>query len=63
MPFEDDTLGHFIAGYITGEGCFYITTRRHVTTPRVQCGSSVRLRVDRELLEIVRQAMMYSENL
>jgi hypothetical protein len=54
---EDDALGHFVAGYVSGEGSFYISAPK---TPagQLQCGFSLRVRDDdQELVEEVQRAL------
>jgi hypothetical protein len=50
---DDEALNHFIAGYVSGEGSFYISAPK---TPagQWQCGFSLKVREDdRELVEAV----------
>ena len=54
---NSEALGHFIAGYISGEGSFYITLPQAVSG-QVQCGFALKVQAaDRELVELIRQTM------
>lgn len=54
---DDEALNHFIAGYISGEGSFYISAPK-TSAGQLQCGFSLKVRNDdRELVEMVRRAL------
>ncbi len=58
----DEALHHFIAGFVSGEGSFFITARRAISrrkpTLQVVCGFSIKLRGDdRELIESIHTAL------
>ncbi len=58
----DEALNHFIAGFVSGEGSFFITAHRTISRRKpslqVVCGFSLKLRDDdRELVEIIREAL------
>ena len=49
----DEALGHFIAGYISGEGSFYISQPKS-TLGQMQCGFTLKVHADdQELVEAV----------
>jgi hypothetical protein len=54
---DDEALNHFIAGYVSGEGSFYISAPK-TSAGQVQCGFSLKVRDDdRELVEMVRRTL------
>jgi hypothetical protein len=54
---DDEALNNFIAGYVSGEGSFYISAPR-TSAGQLQCGFSLKVRDDdRELVEMVRLAL------
>jgi hypothetical protein len=61
----DSDVGQFIAGLVTGEGCFFITLQmNHGAKWQVTCGFSIRMRADdRELVKMVWQALNFSGNI
>src|SRR5574341_1302913 len=59
---DDLALNNFVAGFVSGEGCFYITVSTQPTGRRqAQCAFSLKVRDDdRELIELVWRALKYS---
>ncbi len=54
---DDEALNYFIAGYVSGEGSFYISAPKS-SAGQLQCGFSLKVRDDdRELVEMVRLAL------
>jgi hypothetical protein len=54
---DDETSNHFIAGYVSGEGSFYISAPK-TPSGQLQCGFSLKVRKDdRELVEMVRHTL------
>ena len=54
---DAEALNHFIAGYVSGEGSFYISAPK-TSAGQLQCGFSLKVRDDdRELIELVWQAL------
>ena len=50
---DDEALNHFIAGYVSGEGSFYISAPK-TSAGQLQCGFSLKVRDDdRELVDTV----------
>lgn len=54
---DDEALNHFIAGYVSGEGSFYISAPK-TPSGQLQCGFSLKVQGDdRELVEMVQRAL------
>ena len=54
---DDEAVSHFIAGYVSGGGSFYISAPK-TSAGQLQCGFSLKVRDDdRELVEAVWQAL------
>ena len=62
---QDDSFKEFIAGYVTGEGSFWITLHsRHNNLPQPVCGFSIRVRKDDlDLLRNIWKALGYVGNI
>ncbi|HLE29913.1 MAG TPA: LAGLIDADG family homing endonuclease [Anaerolineales bacterium] len=57
----NNDLNYFIAGFVAGEGSFFVTTSTTTTWPQVTCAFSIKIRADdREMLEIIRRALKFS---
>ena len=62
---SDDGMNNFIAGFVSGEGSFYVTIGKGSTYhDQVQCGFSVKVRADdRELIKGIWRALEFSGNI
>ncbi len=62
---DTDRFFDFIAGFVTGEGSFYVTVQRSQSRwPQVSCGFSVKVRADDEtLIRSIWRALDYAGNI
>jgi hypothetical protein len=62
---DDRDFGNFVAGFVAGEGCFYVSvSHKLIGRTQVDCGFSIRLRNDdRELLQAIHRTLKYSGNI
>jgi len=62
---DNERLNDFIAGFVSGEGCFFVTIQRgHTYTPQVICGFSLKVRADDlELIRTIWRALDFAGNI
>lgn len=62
---DDRDFNNFIAGFVSGEGCFYVSIFNKSTGHiQVQCGFSIKVRNDdRELIKAIHRVLKYSGNI
>jgi len=62
----NESVNHFIAGYVSGEGSFFVSLQRNAaykTNTQVVCGFSIKVRADdRELIDLIWQALDFAGN-
>jgi hypothetical protein len=59
----DDSFNNFIAGFVSGEGSFFVTTNTHKYF-RIQCGFSIKVRADDfELLRSIWSTLNFAGNI
>ncbi len=62
----NEALNHFIAGFVSGEGSFFVSLQRNTayrTNTQVVCGFSIKVRADdRELIDLIWQAFDFVGN-
>jgi hypothetical protein len=63
---SDDSFKHFIAGFVSGEGSFFVSLQRnnaYRTNTQVVCGFSIKVRADdRELIDQIWRAFDFAGN-
>ena len=61
----NERLNDFIAGFVSGEGCFFVTIQSgHIYTPQVLCGFSLKVRADDlELIRAIWHALDFAGNI
>jgi len=58
----DEDLNNFIAGFVSGEGCFYVTVSS--SSLKAHCGFSIRVRADDlELIRTIWRALDFAGNI
>ena len=62
----DESFKHFIAGFVSGEGSFFVSLQRnsaYKVNTQVVCGFSIKVRADdRELIDLIWQAFDFAGN-